>query len=199
MVLIDTEPRSVKPINLINLVALTYWMVQTSLVWWHSSATAIPNVNILSHYLILVCYKICGACERNKITVLLPVPAECKQALGMKSGDIYDRQISASSEWDSNHAAIQGRLFFLAGSGKQGSWSARHNNLDQWLQIDLLDPVTKVTAVSTQGRNAYSQWVTKYKLQYSVDGVNFQYYTEVGEKVIFPIIAYHSQRFQGKS
>ena len=55
----------------------------------------------------------------------------------MKSGDIYDRQISASSEWDSKHAAIQGRLFFMAGSGKQGSWSARHNNLDQWLQIYL--------------------------------------------------------------
>ena len=133
------------------------------------------------------------------MTVLLPVPAECKQALGMKSGDIYDRQISASSEWDSNHAAIQGRLFFLAGSGKQGAWSAKQNNLDQWLQIDLLDQITKVTAVSTQGRNSASQWVTKYKLQYSVDGVKFQYYTEVGEKVIFPIIAYHSQRFQGKS
>ena len=199
MVLIATEPHFVKPITLINLVALAYWMVQTSLLWWHSSATANPNVNILSQYLILVCYKIYSACERNKMTVLLPVPAECKQALGMKSGDIYDRQITASSEWDSNHAAIQGRLFFLAGSGKQGSWSARHNNLDQWLQIDLLDQITKVTAVSTQGRNAYSQWVTKYKLQYSVDGVNFQYYTEVGEKVIFPIIAYHSQRFQGKS
>lgn len=117
----------------------------------------------------------------------------------MKSGDIHDRQISASSEWDSNHAAIQGRLFFLAGSGKQGAWSAKQNNLDQWLQIDLLDQITKVTAVSTQGRNAYSQWVTKYKLQYSVDGSKFQYYTEVGEKVIFPIIAYHSQRFQDKS
>ena len=199
MVLIDTEPGSVKPITLINLVALTYWMVQTSLLWWHSSATAIPNVNILSHYLILVCYKTYSACERNIMTVLLPVPAECKQALGMKSGDIYDRQISASSEWDSNHAAIQGRLFFLAGSGKQGAWSAKQNNLDQWLQIDLLDQITKVTAVSTQGRNGASQWVTKYKLQYSVDGSKFQYYTEVGEKVIFPIIAYHSQRFQDKS
>jgi len=38
-----------------------------------------------------------------------------------------------------------------------------------------------VTRVATQGRNAaYSQWVTKYKLQYSDDGVNFQYYQENG-------------------
>ena len=39
----------------------------------------------------------------------------------------------------------------------------------------------KVTRVATQGRNAaYIQWVTKYKLQYSDDGVNFQYYQENG-------------------
>ena len=49
------------------------------------------------------------------------------------------------------------------------------------MQIDLGNQHTKVTRVATQGRNAaYSQWVTKYKLQYSDDGVNFQYYQENG-------------------
>ena len=98
---------------------------------------------------------------------------------------ISDGQISASSQWDVNHAAIQGRLNFKAGSGKQGGWSSRYNNVNQWLQIDLGDPNTDVTGLATQGRNAYSQWVTKYKMQYSVDGINFQYYVEQGaEKVI---------------
>ena len=33
----------------------------------------------------------------------------------------------------------------------------------------------------TQGRNAHSQWVTAYKLQYSEDGVNFYYYKVPGQ------------------
>ena len=98
----------------------------------------------------------------------------------METGAISDAQISASSEWDANHAAKQGRLHFQAVPGKAGSWSAKANNVNQWLQIDLGNQHTKVTRVATQGRNAYSQWVTKYKLQYSDDGVNFQYYRENG-------------------
>ena len=104
----------------------------------------------------------------------------------MESYVISDGQISASSQWDVNHAAIQGRLNFKAGSGKQGGWSSKHNDVNQWLQIDLGDPNTDITGLATQGRNAYSQWVTKYKMQYSVDGTNFQYYVEQGaEKVLW--------------
>ena len=98
----------------------------------------------------------------------------------MEDGAISDAQISASSQWDANHAAKQGRLHFQAVSGKAGSWSAKANDRNQWLQIDLGNQHAKVTRVATQGRNAYSQWVTKYKLQYSDDGVNFQYYQENG-------------------
>ena len=104
----------------------------------------------------------------------------------MESYVISDGQISASSQWDNNHAAIQGRLNFKAGSGKRGGWSSKHNDVNQWLQIDLGDPNTDVTGLATQGRNVHSQWVTKYKMQYSVDGTNFQYYVEQGaEKVLW--------------
>ena len=98
----------------------------------------------------------------------------------METGAISDAQISASSEYNANYAAKQGRLHFLAVPGIAGSWSAKTNNVNQWLQIDLGNQHTKVTRVATQGRNDYSQWVTKYKLQYSDDGVNFQYYRENG-------------------
>lgn len=101
----------------------------------------------------------------------------------MESGVITDGQISASSQWDANHAAIQGRLHFKQAGGKQGAWSARTNDIHQWLQINLNEYVT-LTHVASQGRNAFNQWVTKYKLQYSADGTNFQYYREQGvEKV----------------
>ena len=96
----------------------------------------------------------------------------------MESGTIADGQIKASTEWDMNHAAIQGRLHYLAKPGKAGSWSARYNNLDQWLQIDLGNQDTTITGLATQGRNGHGQWVTKYKVQYSDDGANFQYYAE---------------------
>ena len=103
---------------------------------------------------------------------------ECHDALGIESGAISDRQMSASSQLDENHAASQGRLHVEAVSGKSGSWSAKVNNVPQWLQVDLGNPHTKVTALATQGRNNYPQWVTKYKVQYRGDGDNFQYFME---------------------
>ena len=97
----------------------------------------------------------------------------------MESRVISDAQISASSQWDANHAAIQGRLNFLAGGGKQGGWSAGANDQNQWLQADL-GTIKKVTHLGTQGRNAADQWVTSYKVVYSTDGASFQFYKEQG-------------------
>lgn len=100
----------------------------------------------------------------------------------MESGLIKDAQITASSQYDANHAAIQGRLNFLAGGGKAGGWSTRSNTANQWIQIDLAS-YTKVTGVVTQGRNAFSQWVTKYKLLYGDDGATFNYYHAPGQNL----------------
>ena len=96
----------------------------------------------------------------------------------MESGNIKDDQITASSEWNNiSHGAIMGRLNL---QGKGGSWAALYGDLNQWLQVDLRSQYTSVTGVATQGRSSsyYSQWVTKYKLQHSHDGVQFDYYRE---------------------
>jgi len=106
---------------------------------------------------------------------------ECGKALGMENSTISDEQISASSEWRADHAAIQGRLNFQAGNGKTGAWSAKISDDNQWLQVDLSSPHVTVTRVATQGRNGYSQWVTRYKLQHSDDNDNYQYYREQGQ------------------
>ena len=97
----------------------------------------------------------------------------------MESGAIADSYIEASSQWDSRHAPFNGRLHFQ-GKFKAGSWSAGSNDFYQWLQIDLGSQYTKVTRVATQGRNGHSQWVTRYRLLYGNDGLNFQYYREQG-------------------
>ena len=55
------------------------------------------------------------------------------------------------------------------------------DDLSPWLQIDLDSLHTKITRVATQGRNGQENWVTKYKLKFSNDGVNFTCYREPGE------------------
>ena len=58
----------------------------------------------------------------------------------------------------------------------------------QWLQVDLYDDESLISRVATQGRNkdvswdlANSQWVERYKLQYSNKSVDFEYYHEQGK------------------
>ena len=109
-------------------------------------------------------------------------------ALGMESQTIEDAQISASSQLDGNHSAIQGRLHLTRNGQKQGGWTALTDDRNQWLQVDL-NTFARVTVVATQGRNRFKEWVTKYSLQYSDDGVTFTFYKEPdsnSEKVWYP-------------
>ena len=114
----------------------------------------------------------------------------------MENGAIPNNQISASSVWDNNHAPSQGRMNFHETTIKSGSWSAKTNDGNQWLQIDLGNLEEVVTRVATQGRNyngnwpwgSHSQWVTKYTLQYSEDCKNFQEYKE-GERDTVQVIS----------
>ena len=106
----------------------------------------------------------------------------CVAPLGMEDGTIIDAQITASSQVDDHHSAVQARLNFKADGSKAGAWSALTNDRNQWLQVDL-GSYTRVTRIATQGRNRYNEWVTKYNLQYSDDEENFQLYKQIGESV----------------
>ena len=46
---------------------------------------------------------------------------------------------------------------------------------NQWLQVDI-GYNSRVTGVATQGMNGNNQWVSKYRIQYSSDGVTFEFY-----------------------
>lgn len=76
-------------------------------------------------------------------------------------------------KWDTNHGPTNARLNKPAGGGKTGAWSAKINDVNQWIQVTFIDDITKVTAVGIQGRSDYDQWVTKFKVSYSADGLNF--------------------------
>ena len=99
----------------------------------------------------------------------------------MENGKISNGDITASSEVINEHHAYQGRLNFKKDKGKKGAWTARERNGEQWLQVDLGSQFTRITGVATQGREDRDKWVTKYKLQYSNETNQFQYYKEAGQ------------------
>ncbi|KAI8514463.1 phosphatidylethanolamine binding [Branchiostoma belcheri] len=51
-------------------------------------------------------------------------------------------------------------------------------------KVDL-HSVTNVAGVRTQGRGDYPQWVTRYKLSFSTDGVVWDIYSEQGQEKEF--------------
>ena len=58
-----------------------------------------------------------------------------------------------------------------------GAWSPSLLDLKQWLQVDL-GKITAVTKIATQGGGEAAQWVTEYKVSYSVDGGQFKFYQQ---------------------
>ena len=96
----------------------------------------------------------------------------CDSALGMQNGRIKNAAITASSQWDKNHAPYLARLGRLRRGRLMGAWSAKRNNHNQFIQVDLLRSM-KITGVATQGRAEAAQWVTAFYFLYSSDGVKF--------------------------
>ena len=111
---------------------------------------------------------------------LFDIITECSYPLGMEVR-VLDSQITASSQWDPNHGPSNARLNFKAGGGKTGAWSARYNDMNQWLKVDFGQLVT-VTGIKTQGRqDCCNQWVTSYTVSYSQDNNNFLPYQHNGQ------------------
>ena len=104
-------------------------------------------------------------------------------SLGIEDGRIPDSAFTASTIHSGTHAATLARLNLAAASGKAGSWAAKKNDVNQWLQIDLGTPTT-VTKVATQGRQDADQWITSYSLSYSLAGSFWVQYTVRGKKKV---------------
>ncbi len=118
------------------------------------------------------------------------------KALGMESGVISDSQISASSEYSVTYAAKYGRLNYRY----RWAWSARDNDVNQWLQIDLSSQYTSIMRVATQGNPPYAhtpyEYVSSYKLQYGNDEEHFYYYREQGQSTAK--VNYYSTTLRGQ-
>jgi hypothetical protein len=80
--------------------------------------------------------------------------------------------VSASTTYNSEH--LNYRLWNTQRQGSAGAWAAGYQNTNQWIQVSSITPQFWA-GVMTQGRADKDQWVTSYKVQYSDDGVNWQY------------------------
>ncbi|KAK3583997.1 hypothetical protein CHS0354_034901, partial [Potamilus streckersoni] len=88
---------------------------------------------------------------------------------------VPDEHLSASSEYDEQHAAKYGRINTRYVHGIHiGAWAAGVASKEEFIQVKLKQR-SLIQAVQTQGRNitgekpAYQQYVKRYKVSYSAN------------------------------
>ena len=97
----------------------------------------------------------------------------------MQSGRIPNRSITASSYWDWFHGPYRARLNIQKQGMLIAAWSARRNDLKQWIAVDLGN-MFNVTRLATQGRQDLGEWVKTYSIKYRKHGQRWELYTEDG-------------------
>jgi len=95
-------------------------------------------------------------------------------------------------QWNAQHGPSNARLNRPAGWGLTGAWSAKSSDLGQWIQVNFRE-LTRVNEVAIQGRQDLAQWVTAFKLSYSLDGTHFEHQEEVRNEIIQHLLyAFHT-------
>lgn len=93
----------------------------------------------------------------------------------MQNGEIPLSAVTASTEYNYNYVANNGRLWHNPFANTYRSWMSNPFDKNQYLQISFKN-WTKVTGIATQGRGDAGHWVTRYSLLFSYDGVFFRPY-----------------------
>ncbi|XP_023930340.1 retinoschisin-like [Lingula anatina] len=100
--------------------------------------------------------------------------AACSHRLVFGSDPIPKKAITASSVYSSGSQ-------YAINLNSTWAWvpaAAQLKNQNQWIQFDL-GTIRVITAVLTMGRaDRYNNWVTEYKLQYSVSGSTWTTYQD---------------------
>ena len=105
------------------------------------------------------------------------VSDKCDVPLGVEDNRVPNQFFSASSFYNYYCAPRNARLHQRRAGRNGGAWCARRNDRTQWLQVDF-GGLTRVTRISTQGRQNSDQWVTSYYLGYSKNGIRYFPYRE---------------------
>ncbi|XP_022799083.1 lactadherin-like [Stylophora pistillata] len=93
------------------------------------------------------------------------VQGSCDSPLGLEDHSILGSYISASSWYNAYHGPQNARLNLVRTASHAGAWCVKYYSSGEWLQVNLRR-IMKITAIATQGREDYSQWVKSYKICY---------------------------------
>ncbi|KAM8967216.1 LOW QUALITY PROTEIN: SCO-spondin-like [Pelodytes ibericus] len=103
-------------------------------------------------------------------------PGPCEGPLGLEDGRIHYQQLTASSYKD-NNPPDAGRLNIVPNIlNIVPGWSPLDTDVRPFLQVDFSQP-TFVSGIITQGGRQSGGFITKYRLMYSSDGLDFHNYT----------------------
>ena len=93
----------------------------------------------------------------------------------MEGGAIKDYQISVSSVHQVlSHGPNNARLNKTRDSSGIGAWcTLSATGANDWIQVNFKN-YTSVSGVVTQGRSDSPQWVTRFRMNYSYDGSNWE-------------------------
>ncbi|XP_062340567.1 macrophage mannose receptor 1 [Osmerus eperlanus] len=95
----------------------------------------------------------------------------CLHGLGVEDGLVPDSELTASSS-TSSHVPTQARL-------KSNSCWMPSTPVNSWIQVNL-GMVRKVTGIILQGCPQNDHWVTKFRVQHSMDGTSWTNYESDG-------------------
>ncbi|XP_023661755.1 neuropilin-1a isoform X1 [Paramormyrops kingsleyae] len=113
----------------------------------------------------------------------VPEDFDCKEPLGMQSGDIASDQIVASSQYSLNWTPERSRLNY-----DENAWTPSQDSSKEWIQVDL-GFIRIVSAIGTQGAISQetnkSYYVKSYKVEVSSNGEDWIMLKEDSKHKIF--------------
>ncbi|XP_053324200.1 neuropilin-1 [Spea bombifrons] len=93
---------------------------------------------------------------------------ECKEPLGMESGEIHSDRITVSSQYSTNWSAERSRLNYV-----ENGWTPGEDSVKEWIQVDL-GLLRFVSGIGTQGaiskETGKKYYVKSYKVDISSNG-----------------------------
>lgn len=121
---------------------------------------------------------------RCNFFLLIKLGAKCPspKPLGMASGRIPDKAITASSFYDHRYKPSNGRLNTKIGSCAWTSTARGRSN--SWFEVDL-GQMTIVTSIATQGSCTAGEWTKSYSITYyNTSSSQWVDYKESGSKKV---------------
>ncbi|XP_044151178.1 neuropilin-1 isoform X1 [Bufo gargarizans] len=109
---------------------------------------------------------------------------ECKEALGMESGEITPDQITASSHYSTNWSTERSRLNY-----PENGWTPGEDTVKEWIQVDLgllrfVSGIGMQGAISKETKKKY--YVKLYKVDISSNGEDWITLKDGNKHLILP-------------